>query len=81
VDWFRIDKAKNDKKSLCEEINGKLFEHIMTGIEVFVMMVLIVMIYVPVQVISGKHGQFYARNRFNHFDKKVSYHLYPFICF
>ena len=24
------------------------------------------------QVISGKHGQFYARNRFNHYDKKVS---------
>ena len=23
------------------------------------------------QVISGKHGQFYARNRFNHYDKKV----------
>jgi len=54
VDYLHIDRSKNAKKSLCEEINGKLFEHIMTGIE----------------VISGKHGQFYARNRFNHYDKK-----------
>jgi len=54
VDYLHIDRSKNDKKSLCEEINSKLFEHIMTGIE----------------VISGKHGQFYARNRFNHYDKK-----------
>jgi len=54
VDYLHIDRSKNAKKSLCEEINSKLFEHIMTGIE----------------VISGKHGQFYARNRFNHYDKK-----------
>merc|ERR550517_1713448 len=52
--YLHIDRDKNAKKSLCEEINSKLFEHIMTGIE----------------VISGKHGQFYARNRFNHYDKK-----------
>ena len=34
VDYLHIDRSKNAKKSLCEEINSKLFEHIMTGIEV-----------------------------------------------
>ena len=34
VDYLHIDRDKNAKKSLCEEINSKLFEHIMTGIEV-----------------------------------------------
>ena len=39
---------------LSEEINDKLFEHVMAGIE----------------VISGKHGHFYAQNVFNYYDKK-----------
>ena len=40
--------------TLTEEINKKVFEHVMCGIE----------------IISGKRGHFYAQNLFQHYDKK-----------
>ena len=53
VNFLNIDKKVEDNVSLAEEINKKVFEHVMAGIE----------------VISGKHGHFYVENVFNHYDK------------
>ena len=54
VNFLNIDRKGEDNVTLTEEINKKVFEHVMAGIE----------------IISGKHGHFYAQNVFNYYDKK-----------
>ena len=54
VYFLNIERKTEDNVTLAEEINKKVFEHVMAGIE----------------VISGKHGHFYVQNVFNHYDKK-----------
>ena len=54
VNFLNIDKKTDDNVTLSEEINKKVFEHVMAGIE----------------VISGKRGHFYAQNLFQHYDRK-----------
>ena len=54
VNWLHIDKKGDEHVSLTEEINRKVFEHVMAGIE----------------IICGKHGEFYAQNFFKQVDKK-----------
>ena len=54
VNFLNIDRKGEDNVTLTEEINKKVFEHVMAGIE----------------IISGKHGHFYAQNFFNYYDKK-----------
>jgi hypothetical protein len=44
VKLLDITLADSDSESLTEEINNKLFDHIMSGVE----------------IISGKHGHFYV---------------------
>ena len=53
VNWLHIDKKGEEHVSLTEEINRKLFEHVMAGIE----------------IICGKHGEFYAQHLFKQVDK------------
>ena len=52
VNWLHIDKKGDEHVSLTEEINRKLFEHVMGGIE----------------IICGKHGDFYAQHLFKQAD-------------
>ena len=54
VNWLHIDRKGEEHVSLTEEINRKVFEHVMAGIE----------------IICGKHGEFYAQNLFKQVDKK-----------
>ena len=48
VTWLHIDRKGEEHVSLTEEINRKVFEHMMVGIV----------------IIRGKHGDFYAQNLF-----------------
>ena len=54
VNLLHIDRKSDEHVSLTEEINRKVFEHVMAGIE----------------IICGKHGEFYAQNLFKQLDKK-----------
>ena len=54
VNALNIEKEKDDEISISEEIHGKLMDNIMSGIE----------------IISGKHGHFYAQSQFALYDKK-----------
>jgi len=54
VNKLKIEKSADSGKSLMLEMNNKLFEHIMAGIE----------------CLDGKHGQYYFMDRFNRFDEK-----------
>eukprot|EP00092_Neocalanus_flemingeri_P079476 GFUD01099005.1.p1 GENE.GFUD01099005.1~~GFUD01099005.1.p1 ORF type:complete len:768 (+),score=151.85 GFUD01099005.1:146-2449(+) len=53
VNALNIEKESDDEISISEEIHGKLMDNIMSGIE----------------VISGKHGHFYAQSQFSLYDK------------
>ena len=52
VNWLHIDRKGDEHASLTEEINHKVFEHVMEGIE----------------IICGKHGKFYTHHVINHID-------------
>ena len=54
VYFLNIERKTEDNVTLAEEINKKVFEHVMAGIE----------------IISGKRGHFYAQNLFQHYDRK-----------
>jgi len=54
VNFLNINRKTDDNITLSEEINKKVFEHVMAGVE----------------VISGKRGHFYAQNLFQHYDRK-----------
>jgi len=54
VNFLNINRKTDDNITLTEEINKKVFEHVMAGVE----------------VISGKRGHFYAQNLFQHYDRK-----------
>ena len=49
-----IDRKKTFEASLLEELNKKVVEHVLSGIE----------------VITGNRGPFYTQNQFNHYDTK-----------
>ena len=54
VNCLHIDKKSEEHVNLTEEINRKLFEHVMAGIE----------------IVCGKHGEYYAQSWFKQIDKK-----------
>ena len=54
VNILHIEKKGDEAVSLTEEINRKLFEHVMAGIE----------------IVCGKHGEYYAQSWFKQIDKK-----------
>ena len=54
VNVLHIQKKSEENVSLTEEINRKLFEHVMAGIE----------------IVCGKHGEYYAQSWFKQIDKK-----------
>ena len=54
VNILHIEKKVDENVSLTEEINRKLFEHVMAGIE----------------IVCGKHGEYYAQSWFKQIDKK-----------
>ena len=54
VNILHIEKKGDEHNNLTEEINKKLFEHVMAGIE----------------VVCGKHGEYYAQSWFKQIDKK-----------
>ena len=54
VNILHIEKKGDEHQNLTEEINRKLFEHIMAGIE----------------IVCGKHGEYYAQSWFKSIDKK-----------
>ena len=54
VNFLNIERKSDANVTLTEEINKKVFEHVMAGIE----------------IISGKRGHFYAQNLFQHYDRK-----------
>ena len=55
VNVLNIEKSSDGEPSLMVEMNDKLFDHIMAGVE----------------SISGKHGQYYFQDLFNRVDEKI----------
>ena len=55
VNVLNIEKSSDGDPSLMVEMNDKLFDHIMAGVE----------------SISGKHGQYYFQDLFNRVDEKI----------
>ena len=54
VNFLGIEKSSGGDLSLMSEMNDKLFEHIMAGVE----------------SVSGKHGQYYFQDLWNRIDEK-----------
>ncbi len=54
VNFLGIEKSSSGDLSLMSEMNDKLFEHIMAGVE----------------CVSGKHGQYYFQDLWNRMDEK-----------
>ena len=54
VNFLGIEKSSSGDLSLMSEMNDKLFEHIMAGVE----------------SVSGKHGQYYFQDLWNRMDEK-----------
>ena len=53
VESLNIEKKIDSNVTLAEELNTKVFEHVMAGIE----------------IITGEHGDFYVQNMWKHFER------------